>query len=176
MADEQDYLDAPVEATAGDPPRWQRLVFASGPRMIAGWLILIGLGINFANVISRYLFDFALFWAEEILIFLVVWCVFLGAIAVSFNGAHLKMDLVSARLPSPWKEILNAIAAIAFLVCGGFVVVQSWKVVALVVEDDSVSVTASVPMVIPHTALLAGVALMVLAVLFRLGAHMRNRF
>lgn len=158
------------------PPLWQRRIFDTWPRLITAWLILIGIGINCANVISRYLFDFALFWAEEIMIFLIVWCVFLGIVAVSYNGAHLKMDLISARIPSPWKEIINGFAAISLLVLGAFVAVQSWTALTLFAHSGDVSVTASVPMVIPHVALLVGVVLMVLAVLFRFRAYLRNRF
>lgn len=161
---------------ADRPPGWQRVLFAQGPRAVAAVLILAGIAINFANVISRYVFDFALFWAEEIMVFLVVWCVFLGIVAVAFNGAHLKMDLVSSRIPSPWKEVINGVTAIALVVCGLFVVVQSWTAIVLFADSGDVSVTASVPMVIPHSALLVGIALMVLAVLIRFSAYLRNRF
>lgn len=162
--------------SAQGPPSWQRLVFVACPRVVTAVLLLTGIAINFANVISRYVFNFALFWAEEIMVFLVVWCVFLGAVSVTFNGAHLKMDLVSARITSPWKEIVNGLAAIAFLVCGAFVTVQSWKAVRLFAQAGDVSVTAAVPMVIPHVAVLIGIILMVLAVLFRLRAYLLNRF
>ena len=137
------------------PPAWQRHIFVTAPRALTAVLILAGIGINFANVISRYLFNFALYWAEEIMVFVIVWCVFIGAVAVAFNGAHLKMDLLSTRLESPWKEFVNGIAAAAF---------------------GDVSVTASVPMVIPHSALLIGIVLMVLAVILRWRAYLRGRF
>ena len=166
----------PSKSAADRPPNWQRVVFATGPRAVAAVLILIGIAINFANVVSRYLFNFALFWAEEIMVFLVVWCVFLGVVAVAFQGGHLKMDLVSTRIPSPWKEIINGVTAAALVVCGLFVVVQSWTAITLFAESGDVSVTASVPMVIPHLALLIGIGLMVLAVLVRLRAYLRNVF
>lgn len=158
------------------PPTWQRLLFVSGPRMLTGTLILIAIGINFANVISRYLFDFALFWAEEIMIFLVVWCVFIAAATVAFDGANLKMDLLSARFPARLRTAVNALVAIAMIGGVGFAAWQSMIVVMLFVRGGSVSVTASVPMVIPHSALFIGLVLMVLAVVFRLRAYLRNRF
>ena len=145
------------------------------PRVFTASLILVAIGINFANVVSRYLFDFALFWAEEIMIFIVVWCVFIGAVTVAFNGANLKMDLLSANFPPGWRELVNGAAAAAFVAGGGFAAWQSWKAVMLF-SGGSVSVTASVPMVIPHSALLIGLVLMVLAVLVRLRAYLRNRF
>jgi TRAP-type C4-dicarboxylate transport system permease small subunit len=162
--------------TAETPPLWQRRVFVGLPRAVTALLILAGIGINFANVISRYLFGFALYWAEEVMIFLILWCVFLGAVAVAFNGAHLRMDLISARIGPPWRGIVNGLTVAAFVVCGLFVAVQSWKVLDLIASSGDVSVTASVPMVIPHSALLIGMVLMVIAVLLRIGAYLRNRF
>ncbi len=157
------------------PPTGLRALFETWPRAVTAVLMLAGIAINFANVVARYLFDYAIFWAEEIMIFLIVWCVFLGAVAVAFNGAHLKMDLVSARIASPWKEVLNGGAAVALVGCCGFAAVQSWKVLRLLADGGDVSVTASVPMVIPHAALFAGLVLMALAVLVRLRSHLRNR-
>lgn len=158
------------------PPAWQRAVFVSGPRVVTAVLILIAIAINFANVVSRYLFDFALFWGEEIMIFIVLWCVFIGAVAVAFDGKHLKMDLLSARFPAPWSTIVNAVTAIALIGCCIFAAVQSWKAVTLFAGAGDVSVTASVPMIIPHSALFIGIVLMVLAVVFRLRAYIHNRF
>ncbi len=158
------------------PPVWQRRLFVGLPRVLTAFMILAGIGINFANVVSRYIFDFALYWAEEVMIFLVVWCVFLGAVMVAFNGAHLKMDLVSARIKPPWNRVANGLTVVAFVTCGSFVAVQSLKVFALISSSGDVSVTASIPMVIPHSALLIGMVLMVFAVILRIGAYLRNRF
>ena len=170
MSDNGSESDGPA------PPRALRVLFVSLPRALIAVLLLTGVAINFANVVSRYLFDFALYWAEEIMIFLIVWCVFIGAIAVAFNGANLRMDLISARIASPWKEVVNGLAALAFVVCGGFVVVQSFEVVTLFHGAGQVSVAAGVPMTIPHAALLVGFVFMVLAVLVRLRAYFLDRF
>lgn len=151
-------------------------VFVTAPRAIMALLILIGIAINFANVISRYVFRFALFWAEEVMIFLTVWCVGLGIVVAAFNGAHLRMDLLSARLGSPWRQLNNAFTALVFILTCAFVALQSMKVVALVYRSGQVSVAASVPVFIPHTALLLGFTLMALAVIVRLRAHVTGRF
>ena len=43
--------------------------------------MLVGVAISFANVIARYVFGYALFWAEETLVFLAIWGVFIGVAA-----------------------------------------------------------------------------------------------
>ena len=64
----------------------------SVPRAIIGCMILVGILINVANVIGRYMFLEPIIWAEEIMIYIMVWTVFIGAILVTFDGQHLKMD------------------------------------------------------------------------------------
>ncbi|MDH3737948.1 MAG: TRAP transporter small permease subunit, partial [Alphaproteobacteria bacterium] len=78
-----------------------RTIFVTVPRAIIAALILGGIAINFANVVSRHVFSAAIFWAEEILVFLVIWFVSIAVAAVTYQGAHLKMDLLSTRLTSP---------------------------------------------------------------------------
>ncbi len=156
--------------------RLPRYLFGTIPAWIMGSLILIGVAINISNVISRHLFGFALFWAEEILVFIVIWSVFIGAAAVTFDGAHLKMDLFSTRIRAPWKHIVNGTTIAAFILCGIFVLIQSFEVVSLMGRLGQVSVAAGVPMIIPHMAILLGFALMIVAVIFRLRAYLTGRF
>lgn len=169
-------MAGPGPGTAPSEPAAVRAAFVTIPRAIMALLVLTAIGINFANVVSRYLLRFALFWAEEIMIFLTVWCVGLGIVAAAFNGAHLRMDLVSARLPSPWRELNNSLTALAFILTCVFLAWQSLTVVTLVYRSGQVSVAAGVPVFIPHTALLFGFALMALAVIVRLRANVTGRF
>ncbi len=158
------------------PSKITRTLFVSVPRAIIAALILGGIAINFANVVSRHIFSAAIFWAEEILVFLVIWFVSIAVAAVTYQGAHLKMDLLSARVPSPWKEIINAAMIACFVIFCTLVVTQSFEVVSAFRRTGMVSITASIPLVIPHAALLIGFTLMVLAVIVRLRAHLSGKF
>ena len=141
------------------------------PRFIIGVAILLGIAINFANVLGRYLFLEPLVWAEEIMIYIMVWTVFIGAVLVSFEGQHLKMDFFSIMLPSPYKEIINGIAVVCGLATCLYVIPYNWIVVELMWSNDQRSVVAEAPMVIPHFALLAGFVLIFVAVIVRFKAH-----
>ena len=138
--------------------------------------MLVGVAVNFVNVITRHFFGFALFWAEEAMVFGVIWSTAVAAIAITFNGDHLRMDLFSARLPSPWREIVNGLAVALFLGVGTFVAFQSYAVVSAFARTGMVSVTMALPLTIPHSALLVGLSLMVLAVAVRVRAYIRGRF
>jgi TRAP-type C4-dicarboxylate transport system permease small subunit len=145
------------------------------PRAIIGCMILVGILINVSNVIGRYLFLEPIIWAEEIMIYIMVWTVFIGAILVTYDGQHLKMDVFSVMLPSPFKEIVNSIAVGAFLLVCIYVIPNNWIVVKLMFDNDQRSVVAEVPMVIPHFALLAGFVLMFIAVVVRLRSHITGQ-
>ena len=102
--------EAPVpDRPDPEPPsaalRW---IFDSVPRFAIGTALLVGVAINFVNVITRHFFGFALFWAEEIMVFGIIWSTAVAAIAITFNGEHLRMDLFSSRLPSPWREMADS--------------------------------------------------------------------
>jgi TRAP-type C4-dicarboxylate transport system permease small subunit len=137
------------------------------PKGILGTLILVGIAVNFANVVGRYVFFAPIIWAEEAMIFIMVWTVLSGAILASWDGGHLKMDFFSIMLPTPWKEILNFSSTTIFLMVCVFVLPQSFKVVDLMARLDQRSVILGMPMVIPHFAILLGFFLMFVAVAVR---------
>ena len=151
-------------------------ILIAGVRIIVGAAIFVSIGINFANIAGRYLFSEPLIWAEEILSYLMVWSVFLGAVLVTWEGRHIKMDLISARLRPPASVILNAITVAVFAAVCVFMIVQSWTVTSMAREIDQRSVAAEIPMAFAHVAVLLGFAGMLVAVLLRLPQYVRNAF
>lgn len=161
---------------ARGPAAPARFVFGTLPTWLLGTLMLVAVAINFANVIGRYAFGYAIFWAEEVMVFITIWSVFIGFVAITFNGDHLNMDLLSSRVRGGARVVLNAITVFAFVVCCGFVVLQSWKVVSLFAQSGAVSVSAGIPKAIPHAALLFGFAAGALAALVRIRAYLDGKF
>lgn len=138
------------------------------PHHIMAVLMLAGIAIIGVNVVSRYFFGKAIFWAEEVLVFMTMWGVFLGLAAITYRGEHLNMDLFSSRLSGRWKLALDVVVAVAMVACCLFVAAQSWKTVSLFAQSGQVSVAAGIPKAIPHAALFAGFALAAVAAVLRL--------
>lgn len=153
-----------------------RVAFVTVPRWILGTLMLAGVAINFANVVGRYLFGQALFWAEETMVFITIWGVFIGMAAIAYNGEHLNMDLFSQSVRGRWRIALNAGAAGTLLACCLFVAWQSFQVVALFAGAGQVSVAAGIPKAIPHAALAVGFLLTAAAVLVRIRSYLAGKF
>ena len=138
--------------------------------------MLVGVGITFVNVVSRYLFGNAIFWVEEVLVFLSIWGVFIGTAAAAYDGAHLNMDLFQSVLRGRARAALNLLIALTIIACCAFAAWQSYTVVALFIAGGQVSVSAQIPKAIPHAALLVGFALTALAVAVRIRAYMSGKF
>lgn len=152
-----------------------RFLFIRLPHFILGSLMLVGVAISFSNVVARYVFGHALFWAEEVLVFIAIWGVFIGAAAAAYERAHLSMDLFSRSIGGPWRLLLNAAMVVTLLACCGFMVAQSWQVVSLFYQSGVVSVSAGMPKWIPHAAILVGFALIAIAVLVRLPQYLTGK-
>ena len=69
--------------------------------------VSVAVAINIANVVGRYVFSAPIFWAEEVLVFILVWAVFLAAATIIYRGEHINMDLFYAEAPTPLKRIVN---------------------------------------------------------------------
>ena len=152
-----------------------RFVFFTLPHWVMGTLMLAGVAIGFANVVARYVFGYALFWAEEVMVFLTIWGVFIGVAAAAYDRAHLNMDLFSTTLRGRVLAALNALLVAVLLASCVFMIVQSWQVVSLFYQGGVRSVSAGVPKWISHSALPVGFALMALAVLVRIRFYLTNQ-
>ena len=164
------------ESTPSPRKRIEELIFIKIPYVLTGTLFLIAATINIVNVVARYLFFKPIFWAEETLVFIVIWTVFIVAGSITYRGAHLRMDLIYLTLKPQMKVAINILITITFLACTIFTITQSWQVVALHYHNSSVTAGTGIPLVIPHSAVLFGFAYMAAAVLVRLPAYITGRF
>jgi TRAP-type C4-dicarboxylate transport system permease small subunit len=142
-------------------------------RAVLGTLILVGVLLNFANVVGRYLFFRPIMWAEEVLVFIMVWCVLLGATIVTWEGRHLRMDAFYNLAPPRARRALNAFTTLVFLGVAIFVLVQSLAVTSLIARNGQRSVVAEIPMAVPYAAIPVSFALIVLFILWRFRTFVR---
>src|ERR1700744_100734 len=90
-------------------------------RAVAGICLLGSVAINFANIIGRYFFSVSIPWAEEIMLFLMVGCVFTGCCAVAWEGRQIRMDVVVSMLPPKVRYVLDLLSELALIATAGAV-------------------------------------------------------
>jgi len=151
-------------------------LFVRLPHLAMAIVLLAGVIINFTNVVLRYGFNSPIFWAEEVLVFLTIWGVCLGLVAITYRGEHLNMDLFSAKFGAKTTRVVNTILVVTFLAALSVAAWQSFKVVSFLIQTGQVSIAAEVPKSIPNAAFLFGFVLAGLAVILRVRSYMANKF
>lgn len=79
--------------------RIMRWVLYACAAMLAVMVLIFGV-----QVVMRYFFSSALFWAEEAVRFLMIWMSLLGAAVVVWKRQHIVVDLFVAQLPTPTRR------------------------------------------------------------------------
>lgn len=126
-------------AIALDWRRWWTLI----PEMVAlactGILPLV-VG---ANVVSRYTDWYRILWAEDVVKVLFLWIVFLGgAIAVKYMS-HVRMGMVSDRLPGRAGAIWGRVIHLSPLLVGAILLVLGVRFVEISMRRELPSLQIS---------------------------------
>src|SRR5271156_1803668 len=144
--------------------RWLLMV----TRTLSGICLLASVAINFVNIIGRYFFSVSIPWAEEIMLFLMVGCVFTGCCAVAWEGRQIRMDVVLAMLPPKAREFLDVVSDLVMMATAVAVTAFAWPVIAQLAEFDERSQAANFPLYVPQAMVPLGYSLMALLIAFRL--------
>lgn len=88
--------------------------------------------IIFAQVVTRYLFNYTPEWSEELARFLFVWVVFLGSALIMGESGHLAVQF----LPDKFKgTAFGTVLDVVINVCGyvfiGLLLTQGWKMTSI---------------------------------------------
>ena len=143
-------------------------------RTAAALFLITSVGINFANIIGRYFFSISIPWAEEIMLFLMVGCVFTGCCAVAWEGRQIRMDVVVAILPPKLRELVEILSELVMIAAAAAVTVFAWPVVTQLAAFDQRSQAANFPLFIPQAMVPIGYSLMGLMVAIRLLTQSRR--
>ena len=144
--------------------RWLLMV----TRTASGICLLASVAINFVNIIGRYFFSVSIPWAEEIMLFLMVGCVFTGCCAVAWEGRQIRMDVVVGMLPANVRQFLALLSELAMIATAAAVAVFAWPVISQLAAFDERSQAANFPLVIPQAMIPIGYSLMAILVAVRL--------
>ena len=142
--------------------------FVAVLRVVAGVLLAASVALNFINVVARYFFNSSIFWAEEIMLFLMVGCVFFGNVVVAWSGRQLRMDVIVGMMPKRVQTLLALLSELILIVVALTIVVFAAPVIRDLWNFDQRSQSADIPMVIPQILVPIGLFLMALLVAIRL--------
>jgi C4-dicarboxylate transporter DctQ subunit len=137
-------------------------------RSVSAICLIASVIINFVNIIGRYFFNVSIPWAEEIMLFLMVGCVFTGCCAVAWEGRQIRMDVVISMMPPKIKNLFTLLSELVLIAAAIAVTKFAWPVITQLAAFDERSQAANFPLVIPQAMVPIGYSLMALLVAVRL--------
>jgi len=137
-------------------------------RAAAALFLITSVAINFVNIVGRYFFSVSIPWADEIMLFLMVGCVFTGCCAVAWEGRQIRMDVVVVILPPRLREFINVLSELVMIAAAAAVTAFTWPVITQLAAFDQRSQAADFPLYIPQAMVPIGYSLMGLMVAMRL--------
>jgi TRAP-type C4-dicarboxylate transport system permease small subunit len=137
-------------------------------RTLSAICLLGSVVINFVNIIGRYVFSVSIPWAEEIMLFLMVGCVFTGCCSVAWQGRHIRMDVLLLALPPKLRAFFDLFSDLVLIAASIIVTAFAYPVITQLAAFDERSEAANFPLVIPQSMIPIGYSLMALLVAIRL--------
>ncbi len=137
-------------------------------RLVLGIVLILSVLLNFANVIGRKFLAAPIIGAEEVMSFLMITLVFLGAGVVAYDGTHINMEILIDRFPPRLRSAFKAFAHIAAIGIAAALVVLGVPIVRHLMQFDERSQAANVPLFIPQAMIPIGLTLLALGALARL--------
>jgi TRAP-type C4-dicarboxylate transport system permease small subunit len=137
-------------------------------RIVSGLMLVGSVMVNFANIIGRYFFAVSIQWAEEVMLFLMIGCVFLNCGLVGWAGRQIRMDAFVSLLPPKPRAVVELACELVLIATSILLVVIAWPVVSMLAELDQRSQAANIPLVWPQAAMPIGFLLMAFLIAARL--------
>jgi TRAP-type C4-dicarboxylate transport system permease small subunit len=136
---------------------------------LVGTLALLATGCAFYQVVTRYFFNFAPEWAEESVIYLIVWAVFIMASKLVRDDHHVGADFIFQKMPPHLQQRVAIITTVLALIFCLIVVYFGSQVVSVALGIDERSTTRMrFPLWIAYLSVPAGCTLVSLSLIYRL--------
>jgi len=154
------------------PPTLDRLISIvtwSENALLIGMLALM-VGLAAAQIFFRNFFDISIHGADQMLRLLVLWVAFLGAIAASREGKHIRVDALVRWLPGRIKPGVVALTDLFTLVVCLLLAWQSLRFIQSARESAEMAF-ATLPVWVAALILPLGFTLIALRYSLRLRHH-----
>jgi TRAP-type transport system small permease protein len=113
----------------------QGLLFTN--RLLLGLIMSVMFILVFGNVLTRYLFDFSLNWAEEVSRYLMIWLAYLGLGIAMRQGNHVAVEMLQERLPRVATRLLRAFVGVVLMLFMGFLAYLGFKYSAFAMNQET---------------------------------------
>jgi len=142
------------------------------------WIVIAMMAVMvllvFMNVVSRYIFNHSIIWAEEVSQYLMVWVAFLGAGLALRQGRHVAVEMLQDRLPPTARRMTRHLVALLLIVFMGILTVLGFQFAHFAWDQETP--VLNIPLGIPYLAVPIGALLLVIHLFFLYRAYIDRRY
>jgi TRAP-type C4-dicarboxylate transport system permease small subunit len=155
---------------------WGRLehILVTTNRVIILVMMAVMASLVFTNVITRYIFNFSIMWAEEVSQYLMIWIAYLSAGLAMREGRHVAIEVLQDRLPGVLAMRLRMLVGALVLAFLGVVTVLGFQFVAFAWQQETPVLNISLG--IPYLAVPIGAMLFALHFLLMFRNYVRKHY
>lgn len=134
-------------------------------RVILGLLLLSLIVMGFVSVICRFVLEIPLAWAEEFMLFSMVWVAYLGASAAANERKHVRVSLFVGMMPKKVQTIISLLADVLWVITGLILTYLGYIVTSNYITHHAVSLGGGYPYWVAAISIPIGMILMILRVI-----------
>jgi C4-dicarboxylate transporter DctQ subunit len=108
-------------------------------------LVISASVLYFSQVITRYLFGFTFPWAEEMMVTLLVWSIFVGSSIAARKGLHVSVDVLVNFFPPLLKRITHYAGLCICLIFSSAMVVFGTRYVMFIKSAGTTVISSGLP-------------------------------
>jgi C4-dicarboxylate transporter, DctQ subunit len=129
----------------------------------------VGLALTLCcvQVTARYIFNYPLSWPEELIRYLVILIVYVGASIAVRRKSHISVDIIYTFFPQSQK-VLNYLATGLGIVFSFLIIIYGMKFVRNLMASGQIAITLKIPVFIVYSILPVGGLLLLLQYILRL--------
>jgi TRAP-type C4-dicarboxylate transport system permease small subunit len=146
--------------------------------MLNRWIVIAMMAVMvllvFMNVVSRYIFNHSIIWAEEVSQYLMVWVAFLGAGLALRQGRHVAIEMLQDRLPSKARRMTRHLVALLLILFMGILIVLGFQFVHFAWDQETP--VLNIPQGIPYLAVPIGALLLMIQLFFLYRSYIDRRY
>ena len=127
---------------------------------ICSMLLVLMTFFMIAEVFCRYFLGFSITWAEELIRYMFVWFIFLGASYCIPRSSHVTIDMFVLLFPKSWQKNMVFLGNIVWLVLSIIIIYWGGKYVLRLLKTGELTMAIKFPLWIVYASIPVGFAFM----------------
>lgn len=115
--------------------------------------LLFALGLVFVQIIMRYIFNNSLSWSEELARYIFIWQIWLGVSFAQRSGSHIKISLLTDRLPTGGQNFCLLLSTTIWLAFCLFLVKYGFELCGIMSSRHTLSPALRLPLYLVYLTL-----------------------